>query len=313
MYKGTYLDSGSFQDCVMSKDYLYVYKRAKGVANSKNPFLICDFAENVALADDPNIMQLLEDGIIGCNDIYHEYEFAFAMADSGKKNFNLNRFEKRIRESGIAKIMYYCLECLVGCDCDEMEKALIKTKDAKYIELFMNNDEVDHRHSRSWYENKLSKIKEENELESKRYLPKQLTTIAEDLNVIDTNENDEELLTKSSDKNSNNYNPMHINMCAEYTDCDRRDAFDLMMNSDNILHIYEYYCSVADDSEKDVIYEYILNSGYAKIMYYMIAWTDLDLNRCKEMLIEIENTCNKKYIEKAVEAVKNKENLVDPF
>lgn len=313
MYKGTYLDLGSFQDCVRSDDYHYAYKRAMEVANSGNPFLICDFAENVPLADNHNIMQLLEDGIIACNDIYHEYEFAFTMADSGKKCFNLNRFEERIMKSGVAKIMYYCLECLVGCNCDKMEQALIKTKDAKYIELFMNNDEVAHRHDKSWYKNKLNEIKEENKSEGKRYLPKQLTSIANNLDVLTTNENDEELLISSSDANSSDYNPMHINMCAEYTDCNRRRAFELMMNSGNILHIYEYYCSVANDKEKDVIYQYVLKSGYAKIMYYMIAWTDLDVDRCEEMLSEIEKLRNKKYIEKAVEALKNKENIVEPY
>ncbi len=311
MYKGTYLDMGALQDCIKSKDYAYVYKRAQEVAKSRNPFVICDFAENVPLADDYEIMELLEDGMIACDDIYHEYEFAFALADSGKKCFNLKRFEKRFRKSGIAKIMYYCLECLVGCDTAKMETALMETRDTKYIELFMNNDEVGHEHSGYWYMHAIENFKREEKSKGIRYVPKQLATLVRGLNVVKDNTNDAYLLVNAGNEYDKDYNPMHINMCAEYTDCDKERAFELMMASDNILHIYEYYCSAASEEEKDVIYLYVLNSEYAKIMYYMIAWTDLPLDKCNEMLDAIEKTRNKKYIEKAKEAIAVKESALN--
>jgi len=265
MCKGMYL--GGFERCIKSDNYAEVYDAACDVAMSGDPYLICDFAESVPLADDPEIMETLEYGIQRCNDIYHEYEFAFTMADSGKKYFNQKLFEKRFRESGIAKIMYYCMECLAGCDVREMESALMGTKDTKYIEHLMNNEEVDRKHSHFWYKSAIENFTREQQASGKRYLPKQLETLVRGLNVTKDDSNDEYLLINAGNQGENNYNPMHVNMCAEYTNCDKDKAFHLMMESDDILHIYEYYCSAATEEQKEEIFENVTKSGYAKVMY----------------------------------------------
>ncbi len=308
MFKGTFLDDSTidFKEAIKSKDINVVKEYALQAVATRNPFIICDFAEFVPLADSEGIMPILEDGMIACGDIYHEYEFAFCMTDSGKKHFNLPRSEKRIRESGIAKIMYYTIECMAECDTEKMEKALIDAQDDRYIEMFKDNRELYHTYSDHWYESLIEKLKQRNV----RYIPRQLIDIAPELDLIHDNQNDNILLDIVCDLRADEYNPMYINMCAEYTDCDKESSFLAMMNSDNILHIYEYYCSAACDDEKDEIFEYILNSGYAKIMYYMIAWTDLDLGRSRIMCDAIDRLNNKKYAEKAKEALAIKEELL---
>lgn len=307
MFKGTFLKNEygfDFADVIKSTDKELVKQRAIEATQTGDPFVICDFAEFVPLADTPEVMKILEDGMIACGDIYHEYEFAFCMADSNKKNFNLKRFEEHFRECGIAKIMYYCMECLKGCDLIAMEDALMSTKDTKYIEHLMNNEEVDRQHSSYWYKSAIENFERVHEKSAYgKYLPN-------DIAVETVYGDDDAILAYAIDKSQQTGNPMYINMAAEYTDCNKRDALGFMMSSNNILHIYEYYCSAATEGQKDVIFDYILNSGYAKIMYYMIAWTDLPVDKCYIMLDAIEATGNKKYYEKAREAVAVKEDAI---
>ena len=307
MFKGTHLyveKSYDLEPAVRSKDLKFVKDCAELAVESRNPFLICDFAEFVPLADTPEIMKLLEDGMIACGDIYHEYEFAFCMADAGKKCFDLKRFEQRFRESGIAKIMYYCMECLVGCDISAMEDSLMDTKDTKYIQLFMENEDIPKQHSKFWYKSAIENFDREHaETSYGKYLPNEL-------NVETVYGGDDAILAYAVDESNRLGNPMLINMAGEYTDCDKRDAFWHMINCMNLLHTYEYYCSAANEGQKDYIFNLILDSGYAKIMYYMIAWTDLPLDKCYKMQQAIELTDNEKYITKTAQAIAEKESAL---
>lgn len=290
-------------------DRMYVSYCVDRLLEELNPFHICDFAELVPLADDPELMPKLANGMYNCNDIYHLYEFLFCMNDSGKKFVPFDDIATIIKDSGIAKIIYYCIECIDWCNTEDMEQALLGTDDYRYILAYSENKDLKKFHSEDYIENLLK------ELLSDRYEICGLASCQpqyywdkyfENLDLDKKGARLEPIIEISKRLN----NPMLINMGAEYEDflvSQMPDAFRAMMDSENELHIYEYYCSMKEHpnpercltkQQKKEILAFIENCNNAKIMYYVCAWTDASLELCLRMREAIYKTGNKKYIDK---------------
>ncbi len=285
------------EECNHTNDINVVIERAKEIAATKNPYHICDFAEFVTLSDHPTVMPILEDGMFATEDIVHCYEFAFCMADHGKK-FNLKRFEDLIIDNDMAKLQYYFLECVKGCNTYNLFEAFKCCAPSKWLKAFAENEEV----------------AQYNTAQNDEYLP----------NLIFWRENDEEKV-----KQEPNYpekkakvikdaiksrKPLSINDAAEYyaeTPEEVNALFEAMMATDDLLHIYELYCSVPalTEEQKAIILDYIKNNNYlnsAKYMYYISEYTDLPAKEVAKMLKAAQKTGNTKYIKKIEKTLQSK-------
>lgn len=275
--------------CNKTDDLDFVIKCAKDVVKTKNPYHICDFAEFCRHSDNPQVMPILEGGMFATGDLIHCYEFAFCMADHDK-NFNLKKFEELIIINELAKIEYYFLECVKGTNVDKITKNFLSTKNKKWIKAYVENDELDKPY------NNLDLQKYCNCLQDD-YLPKRLEKYRNNPQLA------EEDAIKSKD-------PLFINEVMEYCRPVNLDKlFEAMMATDDLLHIYEMYCSVSDLTEvqKNIVLEYMKNNKHlnsAKYMYYICAYTDLAREKQIEMLEAAKRTGNEKYIKKIETVIK---------
>lgn len=129
--------------CNNTNDENILRDNIRKVLQSKNPYYICDFVENVNKVHKPEYLRLFEDEMISIGDIVHSYEFMFLLADMGVEDFNLKRFEQLLKESGNAKLMMYSLAFVEGIDKESMLQALYDTKNAKYIEQLSTDEEYE--------------------------------------------------------------------------------------------------------------------------------------------------------------------------
>ena len=109
--------------------------------NSKDPYVICDLLERIRGGINNIYLKDLENAIIDTKDIVQIYEFMFMAVDMGIKGFDRARFESLIRESKNPKLMCYCMEFVPGTDIEKMLISLEDTKNAKYMELLINDEE----------------------------------------------------------------------------------------------------------------------------------------------------------------------------
>ena len=273
-------------NCQGSNDMELVTMNTKQVA-SMGPYQICDFAENVKLADTPENMKTLEQGMIRYNDLVHIYEFMFLMVDSGIENFDLKGFEEIIRNSKNPKLMCYCLGFIPGIDFNQMLNALYETKNAKYIERLADEEyEIDVDLLPNYHQ-KLEEAKAYN------YYP-------ECLNQFGTHD-----IGQLTNQVIETKNPYLINELADYMEylCDYKGVTGLDISPlqtaqftyADPLHLYEFAASVKE-SNKQGFQTAVIESGMPKYMYYMYEYVPgVDKGELKEA---IKRTGSTKYIEK---------------
>jgi len=242
--------------------------------NGNNPYFICHWAESMPGIDTKESIETLENAIIATEDIVHIYEFMFLMADMGIENFDIERFEDIIIASKNPKLMYYILDYVPGVNEKKLLKALCDTKCEKYLLLASANHIIPqevlieaHRHNF---------VPEALKVQLKR--GGKYTT---QWNVISSK------------------NPYLINEFAEYYGHDEDINFDAlqnaMINTGDILHIYEFACSVPG-ADKEKIVDIIIQRKMVKYMYYCYEYLEgADKEKLKEA---IKESGNQKYIDK---------------
>lgn len=274
----------SCQDC---EDIETVNKAVQEIAYTVNPYYICDFAENVKLADTKENMKKLEDSIIQSGDLVHMYEFMFLMVDSGIENFDLNKFETIIRNSKNPKLMCYCIGFVPGIDSDKMLEALYESKNAKYIERLSDEEYGLEFDSFPGYHQKLAEAKDYN------YFPDCLNQFG----IHDINQLIEKVLETK--------NPYLINELSDYIEyltdykgeigLDIKPLQEAQLKYADPLHLYEFAASVMT-SDKLAFQKSVIESNMPKYMYYVYEYVaGVNKNELKEA---IEKSGNTKYIDK---------------
>ncbi len=284
------------EECNRTDNIDLIIARTKEVVATRNPYFICDFAEFVTKSDHPQVMPKLEDGMIATGDLVHCYEFAFCMADHDKK-FNLTRFEDLMIENKMAKLQYYFMECVKGRNGKKLFNSFVFCAPSKWLKAFEENKELaclNTAYNDQWLPAFTSYIecKEEN-TRNKEGFEARIARV------------------KAALKSGN---PLEINNAAEYdaeSEEEIQELFEAMMATDDLLHIYELYCSVPalTDNQRTIILDYMRNSDQlnsAKYMYYVCAYTDLSAKEVAKMLESAKKTGNKEYIEKIEQVLQAK-------
>lgn len=264
--------------------------------NSGDPYKICDLLEETKGGPNGIYLRKLEDAIIATNDIVQIYEFMFLAVDMNITGFDRARFEAIIRESGNSKLMCYCMGFVPGTNIEEMLKAVKSIKNAKYMEMLIENEE---------YEEVYESIKqidpqyEESVEEAKKfdYFPESLK------DFISLKDNFEQLKQEIIDTN----NPHLITELANYIEYLNQykgksyDINDLTAVQEEIgdpMQAYEYLASVSLEDKSGLI-QTVINSGRAKFMYYVYEYVP-GLTEEERQLLEqniIEKDSNGKYKE----------------
>ncbi len=275
-------------NCNRSNNVEYVKEVAKDIVLT-DPYTICTFAEYVDLVDNPQIMPILEKGIISFGDIVHIYEFTFLMVDCHRQYFNLPAFERLIKSSKNPKLMFYSIAFVPGIDILSMIEALYATKSEKYIEK-LQSKEVDLEDIIDWdeFEEKLE------EARNYQYFPEILRQYQKPgINLLNS-----VLQTK---------NPYLINELADYLEYLRDykglDTVDdfleilgyAMARIPEPLHHYEFAASITY-CDKEMFQKRVAASKQIKYLYYLYAYVN---GTNKEELRELINQSgNQKYIAK---------------
>lgn len=251
--------------------------------NSKDPYVICDLLEQTKGGPNGIYLRKLEDAIVATNDIVQIYEFMFMAVDMNVIGFDRERFEGIIRQSSNAKLMCYCMEFVPGTNIEEMLKALEQTKNAKYMEMIMKDEE---------YNDVYEKVKrinpnyEQSVEDAKQfdYFPeslKQFIEYKDDISVLKSkvmNTKNPHLITELAN---------YIEYLNEYKE-ESYDIEDLAVAQEELkdpMQAYEYLASVSVKDKTELI-QAVINSGRVKYMYYVYAYvpklTEEEQNILKE-------------------------------
>ena len=271
-------------ECKNTNDINVVIQGATATAKSNNPYYICDFVEEVALADSPEVMPILERAICETRDFVHIYEFAFLTNDMGIKNVNNEVLLQAIVSSKNPKLMAYALEYVPAMKKDVLLHALSECGNKKWIEHVLTQENIFDGIDEAKKQVLLEKIKNRYEYVSQHEV---LPHCVEHLKGCDT----EEILRYAIESK----NPYIINEVAENIIAGKGDAnllLDKIIETGDILHIYEFGASVPD-AEISKIEKAAIDSGMPKYMYYVGAYVP---NANTERMYEaIKKTKNDKY------------------
>jgi len=159
--------------CNNTNDENILRETVSKILDTRDPYYICDFVENVSKVQRREYLKLFEDAMLEIGDIIHSYEFMYLLTDMGVQDFDLKRFEEAVKESGNAKLMMYSLVYIEGVDQESMLQALYDTKNAKYIKQLSTDEEYESLKvtERPEYKERLE------EAESYYYFPKSLETV----------------------------------------------------------------------------------------------------------------------------------------
>lgn len=264
--------------------------------NSKDPYTICDVLEETKGGPNGIYLKKLEDAIVATNDIVQIYEFMFMAVDMNIVGFDRERFERIIRQSGNAKLMCYCMEFVPGTNIEEMLKALEQTKNAKYMEMIIKDEE----YSDVYEEIKRINPNYEQAVEDAKqfdYFPeslKQFIDLKDDIVKLKS----EIKLTKSPHLITELAN--YIEYLNEYKE-ESYDIEDLAVAQEELkdpMQAYEYLASVSVKDKTGLI-QTVINSGRVKFMYYVYAYvpglTEEERDKLKEGIKE--NDISGKYKE----------------
>lgn len=264
--------------------------------NSKDPYTICDVLEETKGGPNGIYLKKLEDAIVATNDIVQIYEFMFMAVDMNIVGFDRERFERIIRQSGNAKLMCYCMEFVPGTNIEEMLKALEQTKNAKYTEMIIKDEE----YSDVYEEIKRINPNYEQAVEDAKqfdYFPKSLEQFIEykdDISVLKTKVMDTKnphLITELANyiEYLNEYKEKSYNI---------EDLTAAQEELEDPMQAYEYLASVSVKDKTGLI-QTVINSGRVKFMYYVYAYvpglTEEEKDKLKEGIKE--NDISGKYKE----------------
>lgn len=249
--------------------------------NSGNPYTICDLLEETKGGVNGIYLRRLEDAIIKTKDIVQIYEFMFLAVDMNVTGFDRDRFEEIIRNSNNPKLMCYCMEFVPNTNIERMLNALQNTKNAKYMEMLISNDE---------YGDVLEEVKkinpeyEEDVEEAKKfdYYPeslKEFIALKGDINEL----KNQIIATK---------NPHFITELANYIeylnkykgqDYDISDLVTAQEEAKDPMQAYEFLASVNVENKRGLI-QSVINSNKVKFMYYVYAYVPELTEQEKEKL-----------------------------
>lgn len=255
--------------------------------NNKNPYTICDLLEETKGGPNMMYLQVLEDSIMTTKDIVHIYEFMFLAVDMDIRGFDMKRFERAIIKSKNPKLMCYCMGFVPGIDIHEMINALVKTKNAKYMEMILKDEE---------YSKVLEVVKQidpeyEKEVKDAKdfdYYPESLNQFIDFRNCIYI------LMAKVLETR----NPHLITELANYIEYlneykgENINIKPLVVAEEEIkdpMQAYEFLASV-NVKDKTNLIQAVIDSGMVKFMYYIYEYvpdlTENEKNKLKENIIE---------------------------
>lgn len=237
--------------------------------NEGNPYTICDLLETTKGGTNGIYLKELEDAIIKTKDIVQIYEFMFLAVDMNITGFDRDRFEGIIRESKNPKLMCYCMEFVPGTNIKDMLEALQQTRNVKYMEMLISNEE---------YSDVLEEVKkinpnyEEDVAEAKKcdYYPESLRAF------VDLKEDIIELKNKVVSTK----NPHLITELANYIEYlneykgkayDIEDLVIAQEETKDPMQAYEFLASVNMKNKSGLI-QSVINSNRVKFMYYVYAY-----------------------------------------
>lgn len=272
------------------------FKRVKNVTdpeveksiNSGNPYTICDLLEETKGGVNGIYLRRLEDAIIETKDIAQIYEFMFLAVDMNITEFDRDRFEEIIRKSNNPKFMCYCMEFVPNTNIEKMLNALQNTKNAKYMEMLINNDE---------YKDVLEEVKkinsryEEDVEEAKKfdYYPeslKEFMNLRGDVGKLKS----QVVATKNAHLITELAN--YIEYLNEYKgqDYDISDLVAAQEEAQDPMQAYEFLASVNVENKSGLI-QSVINSNRVKFMYYVYTYVPELTEQEKE---ELQNSIAKK-------------------
>lgn len=272
--------------CNTTNDENILRENIRKILDTKNPYYICDFVENVKKVHKKEYLKLFEDEMLAIGDIVHSYEFMYLLTDMGVQDFDLKRFEEAIKESGNAKLMMYSLVYIAGADQEGMLQALYDTKNAKYIKQLSTDEEYESLkvNERPEYKSRLE------EAENYYYFPKSLEEVKPEdnhdiksliQNVINMPEGSEEEIRKkaySINELANylqyiiEYHSQNLNVQALKQAIELLAEAEVEVAKDETICLYEFAVSV-DMKDKSAIVDRIIQNGSAKYIYYCLGYT----------------------------------------
>lgn len=275
------------EECNATEDKMKISRIARGVKETHNPYLICDFMANVPKAHTKELVKMFEDEIEDIGDIVHSYEFMFMMSDMGVENFDKKRFEELIKNGGNPKLMMYCLGFVDDIDQESMLQALYETKNAKYIELLSTSEDYESLNvtERREYAEMLKNAKKFN------YFPKSLEEYRENsgenpnlATLISSVVKGDSETVEQKRKKAYQINELanYLEYLAEYHGEDYNTEFlhtsinllqdaELVVGDNEPLHLYEFSASV-DTDDKSSIINRVIDIGDKKYIHYCLEY-----------------------------------------
>lgn len=232
-----------------------------------DPYQICDILEEKRGGVNNQYLKKLEDTIIATNDIVQIYEFMFLAVDMEIPEFDRTRFEGVIRESGNSKLMCYCMGFVPDTNIKEMLKALKGTKNAKYMEMLIKNEEYeDVRKIIEQIDPQYKKSVEE--AKNFDYFPESLK------DFIYLKDNIEQLKQEIIIDNNNPHLITELANYIEYLNQYKGQAYDIddlteaQEEIQDPMQAYEYLASVSLEDKSGLI-QSVIDSERVKFMYYV--------------------------------------------
>ncbi len=287
-----------------------VHHFATLVAETKDPYLICDFCEYVDAADNADIMPILQNAILQEKNPLHWYEFAYLMCDCGRKNVDYVELQKKIEGLKDPKLIAYCREFVPAFDGNSLDEAMCECANYKWIMAYKNllhfDDMSTWGDENPWFASLYYKSHDLEDQKNEGYdkvprIVKNSVFSGPAFRMFDAYN-----IAKRGD------NPYFTTTFAEfYCKGDKysetlKELQEATEKSGDVLSVYEFGASV-DGANIRRVENFAIKSGMAKYMYYVGAYCpDANLDR---MLRHIKRTGNQKYIKKMeehIEEVRNK-------
>lgn len=262
--------------------------------NSGNPYTICDLLEKTKGGPNSIYLRKLEDAIIATKDIVQIYEFMFLAVDMNIPGFDRTRFEGIIRESGNSKLMCYCMGFVPGTNIEEMLNALKGTKNAKHMEMLIENEE---------YEEVYAEIKQiDPQYEECVEQAKKFDYFPESLKDFRSLKDNLEQLKQAIINTNNPHLITELANYIEYLNQYKGKAYDIsdltvaQEEAKDPMQAYEYLASVNLEDKSGLI-QSVISSGRAKFMYYVYEYVPELTVEQKELLKEsiIQKDADGKY------------------
>jgi len=277
-------------ECEKSNNVEFVRSCAQEVALSGNPYFICDFVENVSLADTPEVMPILQMAIEKTGDVVHIYEFAFLTADCGYVYVDYKQLQEVIESYKNPKLLCYSAEFVPTFEKKSIGIALAECGNKRWLEHYIQNglyNEIEDEGERAEVERLVTEKYKSVADSEKIMVPKGLEEVFAEDDV-------DKIVAKAIQS----ADPYTINEVAELLNAylEEEQLWELqqaIQNTGDILHIYEFGASV-ERARITEVEKSAVQSGMAKYMYYVGAYVP-NADQLK-MLDAIKITKNKKYI-----------------